>query len=494
MSKLDSLIVLIESMNATEKRFFQLHTKMHEGQKDYQLLLDLVLQAKYSSELIRRKFSKLRPGASFEITCSHLYQTILDKLSDRERNSEIEHQILKAYQQAKFLFRRNLYQDAFRMIEKNKATALEYELFGPYLMLVKLEISFHNQLEFSRIDENELVKLQSRIDLISRRQRAIENHTGLYNLISIRQIKQGPVRNEQEKEKLNDLAFNELQAISGELKNSFEAQKLHLLFQSAYFMKLANPRSSLKVYFELNELFENNRKLWEGSPHSYISHLKGILNNLRWFRNYDEMPFFINKLKALKSGHSWDNYVNCIVYRFESLMMTDQQKFREALAHLEEQTEFWIAKNGILPYASRLELALQLSTVYFWNKEYKKALKTLGNVLNTGKTFLQLPLIKTLRFLKILIHFELGNLDYVDSEIRSLERDLRKHKKLYQSEKIILKGIKQCGHEYDRQKLAKSLSRQIGKLNELKDDPYENQLIETFDFGHWFELRANTLG
>ena len=490
MSKPDSLIILINSMDAAEKRYFQLNTKMHEGKKDYQLLFDLIQQTDMSADSIKTKFKKQKPAASFEITCNHLYHLLLNKLSAKSAEKEVESQVLKAYQQAKFLFNRNLNDDAFLLIEKYKAIALEFELFSPFLMIAKLEIRFYNQLEYSDTDENLLVKLQSKIESVSRQQRAIENHTGLYNLISIRQIKQGTIRNEAEKEKLNDLAFNELQAVSGQIKNSFEAQKLHLLFQSAYFMKTANPKSSLKVYYELNELFENNRKLWGNPPHFYLNHLKGILNNLRWFGHYNEMPFFIDKMKALMEDQPLGKgFIQNLIYLFESLILTDQHKYREALQHLEKQISELIEKNTSQPFVSRAELVLQMATVYFWNQEYKNALKIIRPLLNVGKPLLQLPHIKTIRFLNILIHYELNDFDYLDSEIRSFERDLVKRNKLFKSEQIILKGIKQYSKEYDQQKMAKNLHIQIEKLQRLKTDPFENQLLKTFGFIEWFETK-----
>ena len=490
MSKLDSLIVLVDSMDTAEKRYFQLNTKMHEGKKDYQMLFDLILQSGMTPELIKNKFKKQKSDASFEITCNHLYHSLLNKLSAKDAQKEVEFQVLKAYQQARFLFSRNLYNDAFQFIEKYKTIALEYELFSPFLLLAKLEIRFYNQLDFNEVDENILVKLQSKIESVSRQQRAIENHTGLYNLISIRQIKQGTIRNEAEKEKLNDLAFNELQAISGQLKNSFEAQKLHLLFQSAYFMKTANPKSSLKVYSELNELFENNRKLWGNPPYFYLNHLKGILNNLRWFGKYDEMPFFIDKMKTLQPEQNSGKYfIQSLIYLFDSLILTDQEKYPESLLHLEKQGTEIFEKCSSLPFTLRTELTLQIATVYFWNKEYKKALRIIRPLLNVGKPFLQLPQIKTIRFLNILIHYELSDFDYLDSEIRSFGRDLVKRNKLFKSEEIILKGIKLCSKESDHQKKIRNLKIQIEKLNQLKSDPFENQLLKTFGFMEWFESR-----
>jgi hypothetical protein len=201
------------------------------------------------------------------------------------------------------------------------------------------------------------------------------------------------------------------------------------------------------------------------------------------------MPFFISKMKMLLANLSGDRYVLCLVCLFESLILTDQGKFSEALNHLEINGSEWIEKSAALPFGSRLEMNLQIATVYFWNKEFKKALKIISSLLNAGKPFMQLPLIKTLRFLNILIHHELENIDYIESEIRSFERDLLKRKKLYKSEKIILKGIKQCSNESHQPRRNLILTRQIEKLKELKDDPYENQLIESFDFIYWFETK-----
>lgn len=491
MSKLDSLIVLINSMDTAEKRYFQLNTKMYEGRKDYQFLFDLIDQSGLSADSVKLKFKKQKPEGSFEIICNHLYNLLLDKLLIKDSEKEVEFQVFKAYQQAHFLVKRNLFDEAFKLIEKYKTIALEYELFTHFLLLAKLEIRLYNQLEFNGMDENKLIKLQSKIETVSRQQRAIENHTGLYNLMSLRQIRQGTIRNEADKEKLNNLAFNELQAVSGQAKDSFEAQKLHLLFQSAYFMKTNNPKSSLKVYYELNTLFENNRKLWGHPPYYYLSHLKGILNNLRWFGNYNEMPFFIDKMKLLLIDQNQGrNDIQYLIFLFESLILTDQQKYKEALQHLESQDTELIEKSISLPFVSRAELVLQLATVFFWNQEYKKAMKIIRPLLNAGKPFTHIPQVKTLRFIDMLIHLEQKDFDYLDSEIRSFERSIKKKDKLGMCEEIILNVIRVYGRQIDPLKRAKFIHKQIKSLHELNQDPYENHLLKMFDFVYWLQIKA----
>lgn len=492
MSKLDSLIVLINSMDSAEKRYFGLHSQLYEGEKDYRLLYQIIQKPNFDTDSVKAEFRRLKPSASFEITCNHLYHALLDKLSAKDTEFEIEFQILKAYQQARFLFKRNLCSESLQLIRKFRKTALEYEFFCYFLLLAKLEIRIYNQLEFDNIDEDELVRKQSKIESVSRQQRAIENHTGLYNLISLRQIKQGPVRNEAEKTKLNDLAFNELQAISGQNKDSFEAQKLHLLFQSAYFMKMANPKSSLKVYYELNELFEQNRKLWGNPPFFYINHIRGILNNLRWFGNYAEMPYFINKLKNLLSefpaAHAT---IQPLVFIFESLMLTDQKLFTEALTHLDLIQDKMTEKETSLTFATKAEIALQTAVVLFWNRKFKQALKVIRPILNAGKPFSQLPQTKPVRFMNILIHCELNDHDYLESEIRSFERDLKKRGKPLKSEEIILKSVSIILKEPDARTCNKKLQKLKETLLELKNNPFERQLLNSFDFIYWTVGKLN---
>ncbi|MDP2113910.1 MAG: hypothetical protein Q8K69_07610, partial [Bacteroidota bacterium] len=66
-------------------------------------------------------------------------------------------------------------------------------------------------------------------------------------------------------------------------------------------------------------------------------HIRGILNNLRWFGNYAEMPYFIDKLKNLLSEFpTAQTTIQPLIFIFESLMLTDQKLFVEALNHLNE--------------------------------------------------------------------------------------------------------------------------------------------------------------
>ena len=63
MSKLDSLIVLINSMDSADKRYFGLHSQIYEGEKDYQLLYQIIQKSTFDAGAVKNEFKKQRPQA-----------------------------------------------------------------------------------------------------------------------------------------------------------------------------------------------------------------------------------------------------------------------------------------------------------------------------------------------------------------------------------------------------------------------------------------------
>lgn len=486
MTKIDTLLLLVNSMTKAEKRFLQLNIKMYNVNKEYQILYNLLQQPKTNAISVKSAFKKQRPKSSFDISCHHLYRLIVKNLIAFESEKDIENVLLKNMQECRLLFRRNLFDDCFRQIEKSKALSLKHEKFSIFCMFSRMELQMFNQLEFREISEEELVKMQSKLESVSRQQRAIDNHYSLYNLIRHRQVNQGPTCTEAEKIKLNDLAFNELQANIGQMKNSFEANKIHLLFQSSYFMMTANPKSSLKVYYELNELFELNKQLWASPPVYYLNHIQGILQNLRVFGQFDEMPYFIKRAGEIsKADSKAENLVNHLVFIFESYILTDQQRYTEALHHLEKSKGKIAELQSNLPLSLYAEIVLQLAFIRYKNMLLREAMNELRPILNRGKSIHQLAIYPSIRLFWVMIHFDLRDFEYLLYEIRSFERELGKLPGSKQSERLMLTLIKKLINTYESKKQKLLIENSISLLGELMNNPNENLRIKSLDLIGW---------
>src|SRR5699024_10368866 len=176
--------------------------------------------------------------------------------------------------------------------------------------------------------------------------------------------------------KLTDLVLSELSLITQGSQHQFESKKLHLLFQSFYFMHTNENGSALKIFRQLNELFESNEALWDYPPYDYLSALDGILNNLRNIRQYEEMEYFIKKIELLVSGQHPEHF-NAIavqtihLYRLNTLV--GKQDYQSAITFFETIKKSLSKKDKISNYEKYTELLFFAALAFFNIGEWQKA-------------------------------------------------------------------------------------------------------------------------
>ena len=79
MSSTHTLIILVNSLTKTEKRYFHLYSNLQSGDKVYISLFNLI-DSNTSPEDLYSCFCKIQNGRNFETAVKHLYRTILDCL------------------------------------------------------------------------------------------------------------------------------------------------------------------------------------------------------------------------------------------------------------------------------------------------------------------------------------------------------------------------------------------------------------------------------
>ena len=62
------------------------------------------------------------------------------------------------------------------------------------------------------------------------------------------------------------------------------------------------------------------------------------------------------------------------------------------------------------------------------NEEYRKARKRLSTTIGRSHLY-SLSLFRTIRIVNVMIHYELGDVDYIQSEVRSIKREMSKNKR-----------------------------------------------------------------
>jgi hypothetical protein len=388
------------------------------------------------------------------------------------------------------MFERSLYAEGFKLLQKIQNVAEDAGEYNIQLWAARLELHYINYLNFYIITESELVQKQMKIQSLLKYANNIHQHTSLYELLRHRLLYKGSVRTEQQKTELNDLLVSELNLISRPVAETFENYKIHLLFQAHYFLTISDYKSALKAFYELNDLFDQHNYIEAGFLEDYLTTIEGILDSLHTIRHYHEMEFFIEKLLHLKNESDYyEALTQRLVFIYKITGFLYRAEFNEAMLFKEGFKDTFLKKIHLLDISKQAEVHLYTALIYIGLNNMNKAHYYLNRILMESKLYRSLPIFRTFRLIHLLVHYELGNHDYIKYETRSILRGLNEGpKKAYLLEKIVLKFIQHTSLSGTKAKLA-MWEKIRNEFKEISSDKYETQILKIFDFSTWIEAK-----
>jgi|GEM_PF-127143 len=492
MAKTSSLISLVYSLTKSEKRYFSLFTNLQKGDKNYLKLLTLIeTLPQCSPASLKKEFCSLYPGASFEIAGKHLYNILMESLLHL-KNAE-DDPIIKMNTSVcaiRILFEKALYEEAFKESERLQRFAADH---GHELMLmtaIKQEIHFRSLLNFESMSEKELIHNQIRISSLLKAISQAHQHQSLQDLLKHRLIHKGSIRTAKQKEELNDLLMCEMGITSRSTGNAFETQKTHLLFQSTYYLTISDYKSALKAFFELNQLFERNAYLWNESIADYLSCLEGIMDSLRNIKRHDEIEFYLEKVRNLKTNAVHHDVARLrILFIYSITNVTDKGLYKEAIELIKVFPDTLFKNAHILGINKHAEIYLHTSLVHFGMGNVKETIKCLNHVLLSNSMYLRLPEYKTFKLIRLLAHFELKDYEFVKYELNTIKRNLNSKDKTYKLEKLVFQFLNTTMANPVFSKNSEIWNKLKPEFDKLKDDRFEIQLLKIFNFPVWVESK-----
>ncbi len=479
MNSIELLFSLIASMTKSEKRYFRMTTDLQGGEKNYLVLFNLLESHKTFDDSLKKQVSKLFPGLSIEPPRKHLYRVLIKTLRQYENENSVDSKLLNLIEDSRILYNKGILSLSLEQLTKAKELALRHEKYLHYVIAARQEMHYLLRSQFVGITEIELVEKQQKIQEFLEHEANASQHGVLYEVLLFRYWKNGISRNEKDVLKLNDLLLEEYQILNSQRIKSFESQKLHLYFQSIYFMMSNNHESSLQVFRDLDELFLSNEHLWKDNPAQYVQLIDGILYDLRIMERYEEMEFYFHQLKSIKS----ESEGLTIVLKYKILdhqlqALADQKKTEEALLVIAENQPGLSKEIAQLNLQTRTQLQFSITRILFLAKDYEKALKQIIVILNLSEASLQARLYVSCRILYLQINASLGNSEHLLYAIRSIERKLRSDRKMFGVEKLVISFLKR----WISMKPVKDLKEQ---LEVLKGNPFENQLLKELFIEEW---------
>ena len=490
MLKSESLIHLINNLTKQEKKEFSLYIS-NKPEKDYIFLFRLIDDKKVSDpEELKMSFLAAKPTSSFNTVVIYLFDLLIDILTRLRTEQDSYYLLFNELLHARVLYEKSMYQECFQVLKKVKEKAVYYENHFALLVAQRLELNYLLTLDFEDMDEQKLLNKQYKMNNTLKSIRQLNEQSSLYELLKYRMINRGASRSLEETQKLDDLVTSEISIVASAGVENFEIKKNHQLFQANYFITVGDYKAAFNSFVELNKLFEENSHLWNNPPVYYLMTVEGMLESLRIMHNYEGMNYFIEKLTKLSSpSSSFQLNVTYVIFIYRLFSFIDAGDFDKAGIWIAEHQASLIDKMLLLKEQQQAEMSLYIALIHLGNGEYRKARKRLSATIGRGHLY-SLPLFRTIRIVNVMIHYELGDVDYIQSEIRSIKREMSKNKGYnLKVESFLLKFLNYSFADTNRKKRAEIWESMAEEVHALYADKYETQILRKFDFVAWVEAK-----
>lgn len=494
MKRVDSVISLVYSLSKAEKKHFSLQVVKDKDEKDYLVIYDIITKSKQpNGNSVKEEFYKRKPSGSFEVSIQYLYEKLTDTLLVLRKKKDSYYDLVNNLCKARMLYERSLFEECFEILSDTIEQAQYYENNEILIMALKLELEYLLRLNFPSMTEQELFHKHFMQNEALKKIRKVTEQSSLHNLLKYRLEHIGSIRTAKQKQDMNDLMVNELYiAASSETEGNFELTRNHKLFQANYLMGAGDYRTALNSYKELNYLFEQNRQFWSNPPVYYLSVLEGVLSSLRSVGNYDEIPYFLEKLKILIADTSLEFKVNatCLLFQYELFPYLDRGEFAECTKLMNHYQESLYDKEAWLSPIRKSELLLYTTLINIGNQDYKAAKKYISNAI-VDHNIKYLPLMRAIRLVRLIAYYETQEFELIRHESRSITRSMPSSKEqTFKTERIILWFLNKRDLPILRKDREGFWEKLAPEIHELFENKYETQLLRLFDFTAWMEAKV----
>jgi hypothetical protein len=494
----DYLIELVKGLSSGEKKHFRVYaTRTVTDQKLMFLdLFDLIDKTKdVDDESIRKKFKNLKIKQLSDLK-SYLYEQLLVSLRLLNRRN-IELKIREQIDRSSILFSKGHVRQSLSSLRKIKSFASQMHKDALLLEICELE----KQIEYK-------LPNISGIDLIEETT-AIRNslmNEGAWFDLAIKVLslfKQiGQVKNEEQALEIRDF-FEDLKSKINAEATSFYGKIYMLQAHMWYYYMLQENEKSFFYASQWVDMFDRESVFKKIETEYYLSGLNAVMATFHSrgdYRGYLKTYNLLNKFVS-ENQHAFDENLNRIAFRFVEYgrlkLFLSMGQFDDGIKYLEgfmEKFKHQLKKheNDEIDNNIFIVFNFEIAKFYFGVGDFKNAIKHLNEIINLPKGPVRQDFQAFSRILLLLSHFELGNTELLEYQLKSVLDFLKGVNENQEMQVLILKFIKKNLHS-NEEKLKEEFVTLNSELIKLTTNPFEKRCLPYFDFIDWTESKIKGL-
>lgn len=492
----DKIFQLIKSLSKSEKRYFKVYTSKQSGTKNnHGILFDAIdKQTEYDEPLLRQTLKNQTLVRTFPIAKTRLYDVILSALDSYHSNSSIDAQLKRTLHCAEILYKKSLYAQSQKLLDNAKKLAYKYDKHTSLLEIFMWEKHLIEKDNYENVGDEQLESMMLENTRITNMIGVYNDFWGiksrLFNILN----KRGKARTEEGLKKLKSIIDNTL--LNRKPEHIFhESEYLYNHIYSAYHFGVGDYSNSYKFLKQNVDHIEANLDKFSEEPNVYFSILTNIVYVASQLREFDEVFFYLKKLRGLPETMDIKNNEDLEIKLFasaNSIEMTiyfltgDFEKGLELIPQVE---------NGLMLYGDKLNSVrraffyFNIAIIYYGAMKYNDALKWTNRLLNDIDISKSLDIYCFGQLLNLLIHIELNNKSLLPYALRSTQRYLSTRNRYFKFETSFLELIGRLLKSPDKVAENEQYEEFLTKIRPLKEDQLEKTAFEYFDFISWAEAK-----
>jgi hypothetical protein len=490
----DILFQLIHSLEKSEKRHFKLYIKRSSNKEDLKIvqLFDALDKLNdYDERLLLKRLDGIEKPQLYNLK-THLYKQLLASLRLLKSAESIDLQLNEQFDYAHILYKKGLFLQSLRILDKAKETAKANQKFNFLPQVIALEKRIetlhitHSMQVRAELLSDEAIEVSVRINMMTRLSNLALQLFSWY-------IKNGHARNEKDERGVKQFLKDNLPPGAWEQTGFYERLYLYQSYTWYAFI-----RQDFLMYYRYSQkwvdIFDAQPLMIRVETGHYIKALHNLLNAHFDLRNYSKFEFVLRQFEDFAQTERVrenDNFrIQAFIYISSSKINQHSMlgTFAEGLLLVPEIEEKLEEYDLFIDRHRTLVLNYKIASLYFGNGEYGTCIDYLQRIIN-DPVDLRNDLQCYARLLHLLAHYELGNFELIEPLTRSVYRFMAKMENLTVMEEEIFKFLRHS-FKVSRNKMKAELRNFLHKIKQFEKSRFQTRSFAYLDIISWLESKV----
>ncbi len=490
----DILFQLIKSLEKAEKRHFKLYIKRSSGKEELKIvrLFDaLDKQKEYDEKTLLKKLDDVTKPQLTNLK-THLYKQVMASLRLLKSTDSLDLQLNEQFDYAHILYKKGLFLQSLRIIERAKEIANANQKFNFLPQLIALEKRIEN-LHITRSMQDRAEKLSAEANEVSRHIDMVARLSNLALQLYSWYIKHGHARNEEDEADVKKFMKENLPPDAFTQTGFYERLFLYQSYGWYAFI-----RQDFLQYYRYTkkwvELFTEQPLMIRVETGHYIKGLHNLLNahfDLRNFSEFEKTVKIFEKVAQTERVKDHDNFrIQAFIYISiarinQHFMMGTFKQGLSLIPGIEEKLENY---HLFIDHHRVLVLNYKIAMLYFGSGDFNRCIDYLQRIIN-DKTDLRYDLQCYARLVHLMAHYELGNDMLMEPLTKSVYRFMARMDNLTVVEEAMFKFLRKSISLSPRQ-LKPELEKFLFDVKHLEKNRFETRSFAYLDIISWVESKV----